>query len=161
MEIQGLPASAGRELGDVAQRVKASRLQPRSSLMSSGREKWYQCLEKEEKAHLQRLLSDSSTQECGFGRNVCLLNIQQEKGEGAGIIFKLNIRNHPKEDEQKDGICGAVQTETPTSPRTKMLAQHIKSQSSGVSELEKNCTVPVQRSSLHVWNIEEQEIPNQ
>ena len=106
--------------------------------MSSGREKWYQCLEKEEKAHLQRLLSDSSTQECGFGRNVCLLNIQQERGEGAGIIFKLNIRNHPKEDEQKDGICGAVQTEKPTSPRTKMLAQtHQKSKFRDVRAREK------------------------
>lgn len=96
--------------------------------MNSGHEKWYQCLEKEEKAHLQRLLSDSSKQECGFGRDVCLSKIQQERGEGAGIIFKLNIRNHPKEDEQKVGICRAVQTEKPTSPRTKMLTQtHQKS----------------------------------
>ena len=124
VEIQDFCQPAqGENWGTWPRRWKVSQLQPRSSLMNSGREKWYQCLEKEEKAHLQRLLSDSSKQECGFGRDVYLLKIQQERGEGAGIIFKLNIRNHPKEEEQKDGICRAVQTEKPTSPRTKMLTQ--------------------------------------
>ena len=43
----------------------------------------------------------------------------------------------------------------------KCLPEHIRSQSSRMSELEKNYKKQVQRSCIHVWTIEEQEIPNQ
>lgn len=94
--------------------------------MNSGREKWYQCLKK--RRHICRGCSVIPADRNEVLEEMSVLKIQQERGKGTGIIFKLNIRNHPKEDEQKDGICGAVQIEKPTLPRTKMLTQtHQKS----------------------------------
>ena len=148
-----LPASTGRELGDVAQRVEGV-LAAAQELSDEFRTWEVVSVPQEEKAHLQRLLSDPSRQEWGFGRNVCLLKIQQERGKGAGIIFKLNIRNHPKEDEQKDGICGAVQIEKPTLPRTKMLTQtHRKSKFRDVRARKKlqNASTETLHACVEYW----------
>lgn len=62
---------------------------------------------------------------------------------------------------KKMASAGQYKQKNQLHPELKCLPKHIKSQSSGMSELEKNCKMQVQRSSLHVWNIEEQEIPNQ
>ena len=77
--------------GTLPRRWKESQPQHRRWLMNSGREKRYQFLEKKEKAHLQRLLSDSNRQECGFGRNICFLK-KQNKQKKRGIILKLEYK---------------------------------------------------------------------